>query len=384
MARSVLVSIMCLFLAGAQAGRLKPCGGTSEKSCVDRSLCNQASGKYVGVFREQNSTLECSSTQICCPNDKITKETKKTVEVPTKCGHRNAYGLTFYTDSNNYAQEGEFPWVVALMTLNNTYKGAGSLIADNLVLTAASKVIGENQNSLKVRAGEWDMATNTEKYASVEAGIQLIIPHKQFDKINPQYNIAILLLQDPLSRLPHVYPICLPSPDQRFDLSRCITNGWGREKLEDTDNVHVMKKIEVPVVPAGICEQKLTSIFEEPFTLHDSLLCAGGEKDKDSCLGDGGGPLACPLAGDPSRFELAGIVNWSADGCGVEGTPSIYTNVANMRPWIDPIMNGFAFIDESSTDIAITTPLSIPLPLANSPELDAEKITFLPVIRKKS
>ncbi|EDV37988.1 uncharacterized protein Dana_GF11134 [Drosophila ananassae] len=343
MARSVLVSIMCLFLAGAQAGRLKFCDGSSEKSCVDRSLCNygevhQASGKYVGVYQEHSSKLECSSTQICCPNDKITKETKKTVPVPTKCGQRNPNGLTFYIDSETYAHEGEFPWVVALMTLNNTYKGAGSLIADNLVITAASNVIGENQNSLKVRAGEWDMATNTEKYASVEAGIQLIIPHKKFDKINPQYNIAILLLQHPLSRLPHVYPVCLPSPDQRFDLSRCITNGWGREKFEDTDNVHVMKKIEVPVVPAGICEQKISRAIGSPFSLHESLLCAGGEKDKDSCLGDGGGPLACPLLDDPSRFELAGIVNWGVH-CGLEGIPAVYINVAIMRPWIDQIMD---------------------------------------------
>ncbi|KPU77202.1 uncharacterized protein Dana_GF27347 [Drosophila ananassae] len=350
MARSNVVFMLCLVLALAvvQARRSKPCGNSSFKSCVARFRCNtgevhKASGNLKGVFRMSNSTLECSSTQICCPNDKITNETKKTVAVPTKCGQRNPHGLTFYTESETFAQEGEFPWVVALMSLMNTYKGAGSLIADNMVLTGAYKVSGENQNSLKVRAGEWDMKTNSEQYANVDARIRRIVSHPNFEPENgnPEYNIAILLLDRPFSLTPHVYPICLPSPERSFDLARCITNGWGQEKFEVGINAHVMKKVEVPMVPGRICEQKISRAIGSPFSLHESLLCAGGEKGKDSCLGDGGGPLACPLLDDPSRFELAGIVNWGVD-CGLENMPAVYTNVANMRPWIDEIMDDLA------------------------------------------
>ncbi|KAH8319859.1 hypothetical protein KR074_008335, partial [Drosophila pseudoananassae] len=222
---------------------------------------------------------------------------------------------------------------VALMSLDNTYKGAGSLIADNLVLTSALKVMGENENALKVRAGEWDMKTNTELYASVESRISRIIPHPGFDGSSPPYNIAILVLERPFQPQPHIFPICLPSPDQRFELSNCITNGWGKKNFNDVSNVNVMKKVEVPVVPARMCEQKISEALQEPFRLHESLLCAGGEKGKDSCLGDGGGPLACRIGSDRSKFVLAGIVNWGIE-CGLEDIPAVYTNVAYLRPWI--------------------------------------------------
>ncbi|KAH8275126.1 hypothetical protein KR026_000235, partial [Drosophila bipectinata] len=230
---------------------------------------------------------------------------------------------------------------VALMSLDdNTYKGAGSLIANNLVLTSASTVKGENETSLKVRAGEWDMKTTTEYYVSVESRISRIIPHTDFDGRSPAYNIAILVLDRPFQPRPHIYPICLPSWRETFDLSNCITNGWGRKNFDDVSNVDVMKKVEVPVVPARMCEQKISGALKKPFNLHESLLCAGGEKGKDSCLGDGGGPLACRIESDRSRFVLAGIVNWGIK-CGMEDIPSVYTNIANMRPWIDGIMSHY-------------------------------------------
>ncbi|KAH8319861.1 hypothetical protein KR074_008337, partial [Drosophila pseudoananassae] len=255
-----------------------------------------------------------------------------------QCGHRNPGSLTNYTSSRVYAQEGEFPWVVALLGLDNNYKGTGSLIAGNLVLTSAYKIIGENEYSLKVRAGKWDRTTDTEHYASVEARVQWIIPHPDFDERSLVNNIGLLVIESSFVPSPHISPISLPSPDQRLDFSRCISNGWVQEKFKDTNNVNFMKMVDVSVVPERICKQKLASVLKEPFIWHESLLCTGGAKGKDSCLVDGGGPLACPLADDPSRRELAGIVNWGTE-CGCVNMPAMYTNVANMLPWINEIMN---------------------------------------------
>lgn len=57
--------------------------------------------------------------------------------------------------------------------------------------------------------------------------------------------------------------------------------------------------------------------------------------------GDGGSPLVCPLRQDPTRYAQAGIVAWGI-GCGEDGTPGVYANVALFRNWIDEqlVFNG--------------------------------------------
>jgi len=69
------------------------------------------------------------------------------------------------------------------------------------------------------------------------------------------------------------------------------------------------------------------------YHLHESFLCAGGELGKDTCQGDGGSPMACPINGKSNQYHQAGIVAWGI-GCGDE-TPGVYVNVARFRLWID-------------------------------------------------
>lgn len=53
--------------------------------------------------------------------------------------------------------------------------------------------------------------------------------------------------------------------------------------------------------------------------------------------GDGGSPLVCPLRNDPKRYVQAGIVAWGL-GCGDDGLPGVYANIAYARRWIDEQM----------------------------------------------
>merc|ERR1712079_431027 len=82
--------------------------------------------------------------------------------------------------------------------------------------------------------------------------------------------------------------VCLPveSLVRNTDTSGVVV-GWGKtangQSLDALTGAFTSKqqKLEVPILTE--CTQKLVD--------HDTQICAGGEKDKDSCNGDSGGGL---------------------------------------------------------------------------------------------
>lgn len=69
----------------------------------------------------------------------------------------------------------------------------------------------------------------------------------------------------------------------------------------------------------------------------NSQICAGGEKGKDSCRGDSGGPLMGTHKDSRGQayWYLAGLVSYGPSPCGMEGWPGVYTKVANYLDWIE-------------------------------------------------
>lgn len=130
--------------------------------------------------------------------------------------------------------------------------------------------------------------------------------------------------------------VCLPPQGAVFDHSNCFATGWGKDSYGKEGRYQViLKKVDLPVVPRDACIQSLRKTRLGPyFKLHESFICAGGAPGKDTCKGDGGGPLVCPDANDPTRYQQAGIVAWGI-GCGETNTPGVYANVAMFRDWID-------------------------------------------------
>lgn len=94
-----------------------------------------------------------------------------------------------------------------------------------------------------------------------------------------------------------------------------------------------LRKVEVPIVNRIDCQNRLrTSKLGPYFQLHSSFICAGGETNRDTCQGDGGGPLVCPTA--TGQYFQAGIISWGI-GCGSSNLPAVYTNVAQFTEWIN-------------------------------------------------
>lgn len=264
------------------------------------------------------------------------------------CGIRNVGGIDFKLvgANNNEAGFGEYPWTVALLQAHNSsYFCAGSLIHNQVVLTSTHCVIKKAPNSFLVRAGEWDTQTAEERLPYVERAVRRIITHPQYNPRNVAYDFALLILSEPLVLDDHINVVCLPFQGaEPIPPVTCLSAGWGKDQFGASGRWStILKSVPLPIVDYSECQTRLRQTRLGPrFALDRSFICAGGQRNIDTCEGDGGAPLICPIGlSSENRYQQNGIVAWGI-GCNDE-IPAAYANVALVRNWIDEQMlaNGF-------------------------------------------
>ncbi|XP_060870125.1 phenoloxidase-activating factor 2-like [Metopolophium dirhodum] len=315
--------------------------------CVPYHLCrNKTIVRRISIDIRPNEEPCPNSLDVCCYDQIKPKDTPNIsyYEHRTFCGHWNSagVGLGINGHSNDDAQFGEFPWMMAILKLgaNNskTHLCGGSLIHPKVVLTAAHCVISKNPKDLVIRAGEWDLQTENELLPSQDHEVLKIINHENFDPHVIVNDVSLIIVTKPFLLRENVGTLCLPSPNYVFDRQRCYASGWGKKVFGKLAANHViLKKIDLPVVPRSSCLELLRKTrLGMDYILPEGFICAGGETGKDTCQGDGGNPLMCPIENRPKQFQQAGIVAWGI-GCGNE-IPGMYVDVALFRNWIDEQM----------------------------------------------
>lgn len=111
-----------------------------------------------------------------------------------------------------------------------------------------------------------------------------------------------------------------------------FVSGWGSTDMQLPGSSQVPMVVKLPVIEVNRCENS----FTKPLHLNKiRQMCAGGEKDRDSCNGDSGGPLMYVNShtGKP-RYYIIGIVSFGSKQCGTKDKPAIYTRVAGYMRWI--------------------------------------------------
>ncbi|CAB3260985.1 unnamed protein product [Arctia plantaginis] len=335
--------------------------------CVPYYLCGdnniggdenneEEDGEYKEVdvrFGEEDERLCKYSVEVCCTvstepvKPKPTEPVKK--PIIKGCGYRNPNGVGI-TFTHAATQFGEFPWVVALLDSKTfVYIGVGVLINPEVVMTAAHIISEYGPFSLKIRAGEWDTQTELEKYEFQERLVKELYIHNKFNKRFLLNDIALLRLEKPLELSRHINVICMPKQDEVFDTYKnCIANGWGKDTFGVKGKFAViLKKVEVNMVPYNRCRTLLRRTrLGSNFKLPISILCAGGEEGKDTCQGDGGAPLVCPIGNN--QYKLTGLVAGGI-GCGDKDVPALYVNVPMFREWVDKKMEEWGLLLDTNT-----------------------------------
>lgn len=291
--------------------------------CSDnRTILTDGSGRTVIDFRlDVDEVRECPVLKPCC-SLKIEKKTNEVKEayvkkLPEACGLRNRNGLQFIATNHppHQAQEGEFPWTVALLERKTAQKSdedsqflcGGSLIHPQVVMTAAHCLIDKTVSRLLIRAGDWDSLSVHEFLPHQDRDVQEVILHEHFDPLNGYFDIALLILSSPVEIAENVNTVCLPPMNYEFSEQRCFASGWGTLSWKERHFLSIMKRIELPLVERNKCEEEFRKTrLGIHFQLHASFICAGGEKDVDTCRGDGGSPLVCQIPNTDDQYYQAG------------------------------------------------------------------------------
>ncbi|XP_047518319.1 phenoloxidase-activating factor 2-like [Pieris napi] len=315
--------------------------------CVKSSECMDSIEidlEKMDVYSESS----CHYLKICCPTSRlITTATVTPSPLLLKragCGWSNPGVYSFRDSSNTHAKLGEFPWMVALMRKSSQNQawdpkdslGGGSLIHHSVVMTVAHKLnaINNDPSLIKCRLGELNRQNTNEIYPHQDRDVSKVLVHEQFSSKSLAYDIALVITSSPFDlSYPHVGIACLSIKAPKTDAS-CFSMGWGKD-LNNANNYAVsLKKVPLPIVDLGTCELALQGVIGSKFSLDNSLICAGGRKNVDICIGDGGSSLACRTSSDgaPPRYTLYGMVSHGVE-CGLE-VPALYVNVQAMLPWI--------------------------------------------------
>lgn len=73
-----------------------------------------------------------------------------------------------------------------------------------------------NKSSIIVRAGDWDIRNENERFHYQDADVKSIIIHENYYPNTLWNDVSLLFLEKPFENSPNINPICLPPQDQRF------------------------------------------------------------------------------------------------------------------------------------------------------------------------
>lgn len=220
---------------------------------------------------------------------------------------------------------GEHPWMVSIMRTGvnpNQYCG-GVLLSTRHVLTAAHCLFGFDWKTIWVRFGEHDFR-RTDESPYVERSIADFRLHNDFNSRNFNNDIALLILERPVTYNDYIRPICLPPPNEQFTGSRATVVGWGTIEYQGPVSP-ILNKVVIPVWSNADCDDA----YDQP--IRDSMICAANPRGgQDSCQDDSGGPLMVLVKG---QWTVIGLVSFGTR-CAEAGTPGVYTRVSSFLDWI--------------------------------------------------
>jgi len=220
---------------------------------------------------------------------------------------------------------------VSVQSTSGSHFCGGSIIGDDLVLTAAHCMEGVNGESpdMQVRVGAHSLTDGSGQ------AIQVAKTYTNQEYPNLSKDVAVLKLAE---KITDKNAKAIQLADQAFFDANIkagtmmTVSGWGTLSSGGQMPDKLME-VKVPYVTNETCND--ASAYGGQ--VQDTEMCGGyKEGGKDSCQGDSGGPLVIP---HDNGYMQVGVVSWG-EGCAAADKYGVYANVAALKDWIDSAAAG--------------------------------------------
>ncbi|XP_042802108.1 ovochymase-1 isoform X2 [Panthera leo] len=231
------------------------------------------------------------------------------------------------------------PWQVSLKLGEHRFC-AGSLIQDDLVVTAAHCLVGLNENQMKSLTVTGGHNLFPEGKQEQKIPVSKMIIHPEYNRLGyMSSDIALLYLKHKVKFGTAVQPICLPHKDDKFEAGLlCMTSGWCKIS-ETSEYSDVLQEVELPIMDDRTCNSVLTGM-NFPL-LGRTMMCASfPDGEKEACQGDSGSPFVCRRGN--GIWVLAGITSqgagwtrgWPLRNNHRRASPGIFSKVFELMDFI--------------------------------------------------
>ncbi|KAH8418319.1 hypothetical protein KR222_011120 [Zaprionus bogoriensis] len=211
----------------------------------------------------------------------------------------------------------QHPYQVSIQTIKGSHFCGGSIISEDIVVTAAHCMQSYAASKIQVRLG-----STLRNQGGEVVSVKSFKFHEGYNSELMVNDVAVIKLSSPVRQSSTIRYVELADATPASGTPAVVT-GWGTTCFLLCSSPNSLLEVEVGILQQQDCA---SSTYAYGDKIQSTMVCGYGEK-KDACQGDSGGPLV-------ANGKLVGIVSWG-NGCAWSNYPGVYADVASLKSWIE-------------------------------------------------